>query len=235
VLDAVRAAKELPALTLADRTVVWGRSQGGHAALWTGILAPSYAPDAHVVGVAALAPASDLAALAENLSAHPTFSIFASYMLIPYGEIYPDVHVGAYLRPGAAVIARQLAGRCLAEPEVYVSIGTSLVLEISLFAVDPGTGALGARLKENTPHALIAAPLLIAQGLSDPLVLPNVQEQFVKQRCAAGQSLEYRTYKGRDHVGVVAPDSPLISDLICWTQDRFAGGPQQSGCQTIAQ
>jgi hypothetical protein len=36
--------------------------------------------------------------------------------------------------------------------------------------------------------------------------------------CAAGQRLEYRTYKGFDHVGVVGdPKSPLPRDLVAWT------------------
>lgn len=46
VLDAVRAAHQVEAVDLADQTIVWGHSQGGHAALWTGMLAPTYAPDA---------------------------------------------------------------------------------------------------------------------------------------------------------------------------------------------
>jgi hypothetical protein len=36
---------------------------------------------------------------------------------------------------------------------------------------------------------------------------------------------------GRDHGGIVAPDSPLGEPLIAWTQDRFAGTPQPAGCQ----
>jgi len=44
VLDAVRAARTLRPAHLAPKTVVWGHSQGGGAALWTGIVAPSYAP-----------------------------------------------------------------------------------------------------------------------------------------------------------------------------------------------
>lgn len=63
VLDAVRAAHQLPGLNLADTTVIWGHSQGGNAALWAGALAPAYAPDDHVIGVAALAPATDLTGL----------------------------------------------------------------------------------------------------------------------------------------------------------------------------
>src|SRR5690606_2378075 len=63
VLDAIRAAQELADVNLAEETVVWGHSQGGHAALWTGQLAPTYAPDLEIVGVAALAPASNLPGL----------------------------------------------------------------------------------------------------------------------------------------------------------------------------
>jgi hypothetical protein len=39
---------------------------GGHAALWTGILAPTYAPDVTLDGVAALAPAGNLPSPVEN-------------------------------------------------------------------------------------------------------------------------------------------------------------------------
>src|SRR5699024_11114917 len=39
VLDGIRAAGQLEGAELAPQTVVWGHSQGGHAALWTGQLA----------------------------------------------------------------------------------------------------------------------------------------------------------------------------------------------------
>src|SRR6267142_3846198 len=37
-LDSVRAARQISELTLDKRMVIWGYSQGGHAALWTGIV-----------------------------------------------------------------------------------------------------------------------------------------------------------------------------------------------------
>jgi hypothetical protein len=88
----------------------------------------------------------------------------------------------------------------------------------------PGTGTAVRR----------EAPLLVAQGQSDETVLPRVQAEWVAGRCAAGQSLLFRTYTGRDHAGVVGEDSPLIPDLLSWTQDRFAGKPQAAGCQSLA-
>ena len=62
VLDAVRAARSLPRAGASNRFAVWGESQGGHAALWTGQLAPVYAPELRLVGVAAAAPPVDLPA-----------------------------------------------------------------------------------------------------------------------------------------------------------------------------
>jgi hypothetical protein len=97
-------------------------------------------------------------------------------------------------------------------------------------AVDD-TSAVGERLRENIPHHPIEAPLLIAEGQTDELVLPLTQERFVKQRCDAGQRLEYPTYAARDHLSVVGPDSPLNADLVRWTQ--LAGKPQNPGCRTI--
>lgn len=83
VLDAVRAARQMPELDLAERTVVWGHSQGGHAALWAGAIGPSYAPEVDLIGVAALAPASNLVALVDNLGNVTGGSIFAAYASRP--------------------------------------------------------------------------------------------------------------------------------------------------------
>jgi hypothetical protein len=59
-LDSVRAARQMSELTLDTRMVVWGYSQGGHAALWTGIIGPHYAPELEIRGVAAIAPATNI-------------------------------------------------------------------------------------------------------------------------------------------------------------------------------
>src|ERR1700685_998181 len=63
VIDSVRVAGQLPGTGDGKKFVVWGHSQGGHAALFTGIIAKTYAPELDLLGVAAAAPASDLATL----------------------------------------------------------------------------------------------------------------------------------------------------------------------------
>ena len=44
-LDSLRAARQMPELKLDERAVVWGHWQGGHSALWTGIIGPRYTRD----------------------------------------------------------------------------------------------------------------------------------------------------------------------------------------------
>ncbi|HET7761968.1 MAG TPA: lipase family protein, partial [Phycicoccus sp.] len=222
VLDSVRAAHHLDGVVLGDDTVVWGHSQGGHAALWTGALAPTYAPDLTIDGIAALAPATNLPALVEGLGDVTGGELFASYVIDSYSRIYPDVTYRQYVRPGARPIVRAMAGRCLADvPNTLVSIGTLLALDKAIWTGDPARGPLGERLAENVPTGRIEAPLLIGQGGADSLVVPSAQLAYVEQRCAAGQALDYRVYPGLDHVPLVEAQSPAVRDLLEWTQARL--------------
>lgn len=231
VLDAVRAARQLPDVSLSGKTVVWGHSQGGHAALWTGQLSPSYAPDVPLSGVAALAPASDLAGLVDTLGNIPGGSVFATYVVSAYASAYDDVRVGESVRPIARTVFDETAERCLGEPSVFVSILTSVTTSMSIFSTtDLDDGPLGERLHENIPTRPIPAPLLIAQGGADSLVVPDVQQRYVDGLCAAGQALDYRTYPGLDHVPLVEVGSPLIPELLDWTADRFVDAPFVPTC-----
>ncbi|MGE0464117.1 MAG: lipase family protein [Vicinamibacterales bacterium] len=232
VLDAVRAAWQLPALSLDRRTVAWGHSQGGHAVLWAGGIAGGYAPEIDVVGVAAMAPATHLTALVEAGRDSPIRTMMSSYAMRAYSAVYPDVHFDEYVRPAARLLARGMAARCLAAPGGYFSLYEARLLRRNIFGRSPGGGPLGARFDANTPRLPVPVPLLIAQGDVDDLVLPDIQDQYVAERCSAGQALDYRAYAGRDHLGLVAADSPLIADLVRWTEERLAGAPAAPGCHT---
>jgi len=91
--------------------------------------------------------------------------------------------------------------------------------------------ALAARLTQNTADHPIGVPVVIAQGLADVVVLPAATDEYVNQRCAAGQQIEYWKVTGRDHGGIVQPGSPLEAPLVAWTSARFANQPQARGCQ----
>jgi alpha-beta hydrolase superfamily lysophospholipase len=225
-LDSVRAARQMRGLTLGSRTVVWGHSQGGHAALWTGIVGPSYAPDVKIAGVVAISPAADFKNdAAINLIVDKGFG---PYLALAYSSYYPDVTFRQALRPEALHAASEMVNLCVQlEPNRMLSLAESFEGR----ALTTSTSApLAKRLEQNAANGAIGAPLAIAQGLADKIVVPRATDEYVAERCAAHQRLEYWTFAGITHESIVAPGAPLEKPLIAWTKARFANEPQPSGC-----
>lgn len=229
-LDAAKAAHQLTDLSLSNQTVVWGHSQGGHAALWTGTLAPSYAPELQIDGVAALSPATDIVALAQSVQHRALGTVVSAFVLTAYSDAYDDVRLDDYVRPGASVQVREASERCLADPSLAASVISGLGGQ-SVSTQDPSAGPLGERLRENIPTADVGGvPLLVAQGTGDEVINISITEEWVPAQCAAGYHLDFRTYPDFTHMGVIQPPSPLPAELIAWTADRFAGNPATPTC-----
>lgn len=222
-LDAVRAARHLEGAGLSERTVAWGHSQGGGAALWSAAIADRYAADVPLSGTVALAPASDLIGLVDRLPDATGGSVFASFVISAYSAVYPDVSFRRYIRPGAEVTVQQMAGRCLAAPETFVSVLALLALvdDPNILATDPTTGALGERLRQNTPP-VPSGPVLLGQGRADELIDVGMQSAFSKKLCAEGGSVDFRSYDDLGHLELVDAGSPAVADALAWTADRFA-------------
>jgi pimeloyl-ACP methyl ester carboxylesterase len=224
VLDSVRAARQMPELTLDERTVVWGHSQGGHSALWTGIVGPTYAPDVTISGVAAIAPAANMSDILQiNQAADKRLG---PYIAMAYSQFYPDVMFEEALRPEARGAAQQIVNLCGFVPVDDPQRAAALTATFDGPALATSTNrALAARLMENTADHLLAAPLVVAQGMKDVIVPPAATDAYVGQRCAAGQRLEYWTFATRDHGTIVQPGTPLDEPLVAWTKARFSEGP----------
>ena len=229
VLDSVRAARQISELSLDKRMVVWGHSQGGHAALWTGIVGPRYAPDLEICGVVAIAPPANIKnILAMNVEIDKRFG---PYLALSYSSFYPEISFEQAIRPEALDAARQIVNLCGFMPPEDPERIKALVATFEGPALATSSNkALQARLEQNTPDGPILAPVVIAQGLSDIAVPPSATEMYIEERCAAGQRLEYWTFAGRDHLTIIQPGTPLEEPLIRWTTARFANEPQATGC-----
>jgi dienelactone hydrolase len=232
-LDSVRAARQLKQLTLdRDRTVAWGFSQGGGSALWTGIVGPRYAPDVKLAGVVAIAPGTDTAKIVTTVDPKIA-AIISWYLAASYSSFYPDVKLEESIDARAIESVRRVATLCTLDL-------TPIFDEIGKFGAKPPLpeltkGALGQRVKENNPTAPIAAPLLVAQGLSDDIIQPSVTDSYVQGRCAAGQTLDYWLFPAGIHQpSINLTDLALDQPLAEWTRDRFAGKPQPKGCHARA-
>lgn len=229
-LDSVRATRQMPELVLDERTVAWGHSQGGHSALWTAIVAPRYAPEVKLLGVAAIAPAADMRRiLAVNEQVDKRLG---PYLASAYSRFYPDLHFDEAVRPEALQAAREIARLCGFFPREDAVRINDLTATFDGGSLAMGTSSrLAALLDENVADRPIGVPVVIAQGLSDAVVRPQATDAYVKERCGAGQVLEYWTFDGRDHGTIVQPGTPLERPLLSWTRARFANQPGPGACR----
>ncbi|MFC5338745.1 lipase family protein [Leucobacter denitrificans] len=230
VLDATRAAHELADVTLADRTVVWGHSQGGQGALWTGQIADAYAPEITIEGIAAFAPAADLYGLADADKNDAAGKTVSAYIAATWNDLYPELDLDEHLTAGSAVGVERISQLCFNGKDVLAAIIRGTQVTNQVFPDSTLAGEFGDMLKAQTPVGPFPAPVLVAQGLDDPLVKPQLQDRWVEARCAEEEAIDYRTYAGFDHVSVVSKDSPLTPELIDWTLARWSGDAPTPNC-----
>lgn len=230
VLDSVRAAHNFSEADAGTEYIVWGYSQGGHAALFTGELTTSYAPELKLVGVAAGAPPTDLSTLIRRSLGSIFGDMLGAFAFDSWSKVYDEAELGQIIRSVARPVVRNTASLCTSEEkEVLAVLPGSLFMKIT-FLSNPSadTEPWKSLLVENSPgRSMIPAPIFITQGADDMLVRPDVTEVFAKRLCARGHIVEYRSYLGVGHVSA----GPVVTpDVAAWIVDRFAGEPAPNTC-----
>jgi len=232
-LDAVRAARQLNSVKLSNQTVVWGHSQGGGAALWTGIEQPTYAPDVPLRGVAALAPASDTVSLVNGLEGSKVGMLFASLMVAGYSNAYSDVSSNAYVRASARTVVRAVVGRCLNEPATLLSLPAVLTGE-QIFSQRLTAGPLGAHLAQNVPSQVTQTPTLIAQEKPTRSSSQPSRPPSPANSARLAKSSSTAPTPGWTTSPLVERNSPLIPYLLSWTESRFKSAAAPETCSALA-
>lgn len=232
VLDAVRAARAMPSATAGNRFVVWGESQGGHAALWTGRLAPRYAPDLTLLGVAAAAPATDLIANIAGGTNAAVRALMTTYAGVSWSAVY-HVPLATIARPAGVDLMHRLARNCVTldgfrlGTKIGLARMTYVLRNVDLAASPRWEPLMTRNSVAPTP---LGVPLLVAQGSADVIIAPAITRQFVGRMCAAGQRLRFIAVDGGDHVTIAKRTGTATID---WIGDRFAGKPAPDDCATL--
>lgn len=230
VLDSVRAARAMPDAGASNRFAVWGHSQGGHASLYTGELAASYAPDLKLVGVAAAAPATYLAELFDADKSSPggkdltamTIYSWSRLLNTPAGSIVTAAAMPAYER-----IARDCI-ESIVEFQAITEATKPLAGEQFLKADPTEVEPWRSTMLKNTPGQMPAgAPVFLAQGTADTTVRPEITKQFGNHLCAQGTRASFVEMPGVTHT-FAAKNS--VQAALRWMGDRFRGTPAPSSC-----
>ena len=157
VIDSVRAARSFPGLEQSSRFAVWGHSQGGQAALFTGMIAKKYAPELQLLGVAVAAPATDLATLMTDDLNTTGGRNLAAMTIWSWSKVY-GADINQVIAPQAIPPVDALANVCIEGAfDIYVREKLSSPLAQTFLSVknpatiEPWRSLLARRHPQRTP------------------------------------------------------------------------------------
>jgi fermentation-respiration switch protein FrsA (DUF1100 family) len=215
VLDAGRAARQLPVAYIGGTTAVFGFSQGGHAALWAAQLAAEWTPEQPIIGTVAVATPSEAASL------------------VSWGLSQPQLEDEAVAVLAGTATAN--VGAAIALTQLLTPAGVELLAswEAQCFDVDPAVAGPYVTADPSTvePFATLLAantagtvatptPLLLFHGDADTTVPIAHSDALLARLCAAGQVVERRVVAGASHgTTIVQADT----DGLAWLTGLAAG------------
>lgn len=224
VVDVVRATRRLQP-DLGRTWLVAGFSQGGHAALFTGLIASTHAPELDFRGTLALAPPVHLPLLVDLVTADGAapVSVLLPFLLAGLRTSHPGFDARALLTA---------AGSRLVDVAATATLVDMLRAVARLTNDDTGTTGLPARpgVAEvlhacRVPTARMDRPVFVTAGTADRIVPLPVVERFVTDLAATGTRVRFARHEGATHADVLAAGH---DDLIAWADALVAGPPDPS-------
>jgi hypothetical protein len=229
-INIVRADERVSGADTSSTWVDWGHSEGGQTAMFVDHLAPTYAPDLHLLGVVAGAPPSQFSLLNAFLETSP-YAYYILMVAFGFNAYYGNkaAPLNKVLTPKALsllpLIAKvKSASDCTGALQAAVATYVNNKDFSALQKADPTTIPTWKRLiLANDPESFTTdspVPMVIIQGGADEQI-PVVSTQLLYTHlCGLGQVLQRWIYPGQSHAGVIAPS---FNDMTQWIADRFAG------------
>lgn len=217
VLDAVRAARTIDEAEAGSSVILWGHSQGGQAVLFAAERASSYAPELRIEAVAVAAPAADLSGLMQAHLDDISGATIGSYAFQAYAEVYQDrgADLATVLTPEARAILEQMNSLCLLQDLDELHRIAEPVVG-NFFLADPTTVEPWATLlKENSAGSVsFAAPLFVAQGSKDQLVVPEDTKRFAERQSQLGMDVTFHPISIADHGSIALLSLPALGEWL---------------------
>jgi pimeloyl-ACP methyl ester carboxylesterase len=219
VLDSARAATHISQLHASHRVIGWGHSQGGQAVLWAAQIAPQYAPDLHMVGTVAAAPAADVPALLRNLISNTHYG--TGYLVLAaagYAALHPALNVATLMTASGKSHLPSIEAPCNSTNDIftqYNSLSIDQAFTDNPLTTKPWSDGLAS---DSVGAAPITTPILIVQGDKDTSVPRRLTDALIERMRAARDVVDYHTYPLANHDQV-----PAIAekDILDWIARRL--------------
>jgi len=223
LLDVVRAAQRLSGAELPANGPVGlvGYSQGGHAAAWAGQLAPTYASDLIVMGIAAGGTPSNLRQVAAANEGTSNFGlVLAAGVGMDTG--YPELNLESYLNDAGRTGVEALRNSCDFSPYAYKRM--SDYTTTNPLSTPQWQAAIDA---QNPGYLRPTAPVLLYHSTNDEII-PYSGASALRQRwCSQGVAVTFWTYYLLGHAVTAAYASLSVTD---WMAARLSGQDARGNC-----
>lgn len=228
VLDGIKAAEATGngGIDAQSAVATWGYSGGGLASAWSAELAPSYAADINLIGVAEGGVPADVKSSFALLDG-TDYVALAVMALVAIDRAYPHAGLASSLTDTTQTLFHDIASTCGGTQLFQTLAGTkldSLVTTPNLLATPQLQPIFAAmRLGQHVP----TAPIYNYQGTQDEVVGFAPDRDLVQHYCNHGAKVDFAPINGADHVAAATQG---IAGVVTWLQDRFAGKPAPDNC-----
>ncbi|MFT7836137.1 lipase family protein [Saccharothrix sp. BKS2] len=219
VVDIVRAARLLHP-DVGRTWLVTGFSQGGHAALFTGLIAATHAPELDFRGTLALAPPVHLPLLVDLVTADGAgrLSVLLPFLLAGLRTSHPGFDARALLTDAGGRLLDVAETATLVD--MFRAVGRLTNDETGVTDLPTRPGVAPVLRACRVPVTRMDRPVLVSAGGADEIVPLAVVERFVADLAGTGTPVRFDRHEGATHADVLAAGHDR---LIGWADELVAG------------
>ena len=191
VLDAIRAIQTTTVAQINNKTVIWGYSQGGHAAAWAAGVQPSYAPELALDGIILGSPALDPAELFQASEDSPISRVIWALSAVAWSRL-TGISLQGAIKPESLAAVRETAKHCFIGAEAIVGLAATDAMGGKPHLINPlHVEPFATMLQENRAPTKLSLPVLVVQGGKDITVPPAQSKLMIAEMQSYGTETTY--------------------------------------------
>lgn len=232
-LDAIRASEDQLGLTARQPVGLVGYSGGAIASEWAAELAPGYAPELNLLGVAAGGVPVDYTDVLRYIDGSADWSGAIPAVTLGLLRGY-HIDPAQYLNARGLQIAAQVEQGCL-NPTAYPGLKLEDILKpqyrnyttVPTLARIFNDSIMG---RGRTPTEPLLLGVGNADGTGDGVMVAKDVQQLAYEYCQRGVNVQFHVYPGSNH-DEAAPQ--FEAQALQFLEQRYAGQAVSSGCAQI--
>jgi hypothetical protein len=234
-MDGIRATEAYLRIGPATRVGLSGYSGGAVAADWASELAPTYAPEVNIVGVAEGGIPANYFDNFAYINGTAEYSAAIPGELLGLSRAY-GVDLARYLSPYGQKVVQQESNTCIASDfgKYQLTIRDIMLPSYQdLARAAPFSTMLGDQTMgtaKTPPREPLFMGMGNVDGKGDGAISAVDARALARHYCSEGIPVDYQEYPGASHVEAAAFFEPQTGPFL---QDRFAGAPFVNNCSTL--